>query len=126
MSDAPSVDLLAAFENAFPDTGFVLDETGEIVRTFVGPEIDVLLVEEIDDAVGRSVEDVFNERTARNLREHLVGSGIGLVTAGWGSAATYYLSAGAAALGGSVGFIAGDKIDDPHCPECEQPIALGF
>lgn len=56
----------------------------------------------------------------------LVGSGIGLVTAGWGSAATYYLGAGAAALGGSVGFIAGDKIDDPHCPECKQPIDLGF
>ena len=61
MSDAPSVDLLAAFENAFPDTGFVMNETGEIVRTFVGPEIDVLLVEEIDDVVGRFVEDVFSE-----------------------------------------------------------------
>jgi signal transduction histidine kinase len=71
MSEAPSVDLLAAFENAFPDTGFVLTETGEIVRTFVGPEIDVLLIEEIEDAVGQSVEDVFREQTARKLKEQV-------------------------------------------------------
>ena len=71
MSETPSVDLLEAFENAFPDTGFVLHETGEIVRTFVGPEIDVLLIEEIQDAVGQSVEDVFREQTARNLKEQI-------------------------------------------------------
>jgi signal transduction histidine kinase len=71
MSDAQSVDLLDAFEKAFPDTGFVLTKTGEIVRTFVGPEIDVLLIEEIEDAVGRSVEDVFREQTARRLTEQI-------------------------------------------------------
>lgn len=71
MSEVPSIDLLEAFENAFPDTGFVLTETGEIVRTFVGPEIDVLLIEEIGDAVGQSVADVFREQTARQLKEQI-------------------------------------------------------
>jgi signal transduction histidine kinase len=71
MSKAPSVDLLDAFEKAFPDTGFVLTETGEIVRTFVGPEIDVLLIEEIEKAVGQSVEDVFREQTSRKVQEQI-------------------------------------------------------
>jgi signal transduction histidine kinase len=71
MGEAPSIDLLDAFENAFPDTAFVLTETGEIVRTFVGPEIDILLIDEIEDAVGQSVEDVFREQTARKLKEQI-------------------------------------------------------
>ena len=71
MRDAPSVDLLDAFENAFPDTAFVLTEDGEILRTFAGPEIDVLLIEDFENAVGASVEDVFLERPARKLREQI-------------------------------------------------------
>jgi signal transduction histidine kinase len=64
-------DLLDAFENAFPDTGFVLDAEGAVVRTFAGPEIDVLLVEELDSVVGRTVREVFRAQTAVQLERQI-------------------------------------------------------
>lgn len=64
-------ELLDAFENAFPDTGFVLDAEGAVVRTFAGPEIDVLVVEEIDSVVGRTVREVFRAETATQLERQI-------------------------------------------------------
>ena len=55
-----------------------------------------------------------------------VGSGIGIATAGWGSAATYYLGGGLAAIGGGYGYIAGGSADKPQCPNCEEEIELGI
>ena len=56
----------------------------------------------------------------------VVGTGIGIATAGWGAPATKFLGAGGAALGGGAGYIAGDNVDKPQCPNCEETIKLGI
>jgi signal transduction histidine kinase len=71
MKDSKNTNLLDAFENAFPDTGFVLDEAGTVIRTFAGPEIDVLLVDDFRNAVGKTVEEVFREQTAATLQRQI-------------------------------------------------------
>lgn len=55
-----------------------------------------------------------------------VGTGIGIATGGRGAPATKYLGAGGAALGGGYGYIAGDSIDNPTCPNCDESIDFGF
>lgn len=71
MKDSNNTNLLDAFENAFPDTGFVLDADGNVVRTFAGPEIEVLLVEDFQNAVGKTIEEVFRTETAEELQRQI-------------------------------------------------------
>lgn len=55
-----------------------------------------------------------------------IGTGIGVASGGTGTAATYYLGAGLAAIGGGYGYIAGSATDQTHCPNCEGVIELGI
>jgi PAS domain S-box-containing protein len=64
----PNGNLLDAFTTAFPDTGFVFDTSGRIVRVFAGPGTDLLLFEDPDTAVGQTITDVFRERTADRIQ----------------------------------------------------------
>lgn len=63
-------DLLDAFESAFPDTGFVFDTEGEIVRAFAGPEVD-LLVGDVEGLVGTRVRDAFRSETAEKIENQI-------------------------------------------------------
>lgn len=54
------------------------------------------------------------------------GASIGIVSGGTGTAATYYLGGGLAALGGGYGYIAGSLADQPRCPNCDETIDLGI
>lgn len=56
----------------------------------------------------------------------VVGGSFGIASGGWGAPATYYLASGLAAIGGGYGFIAGNAMDKPHCPNCEETIEVGL
>jgi PAS domain S-box len=61
-------DLLNAFEEAFPDTGFVFNEDAVVVRTFAGPEVDLLVGNRNEPIVGKSVDDVFESSIAEEIQ----------------------------------------------------------
>ena len=55
-----------------------------------------------------------------------IGTGIGIATGGWASAATIPMGVAGAVLGSGVGYLLGDTADKPHCPNCEEKIDLGI
>jgi predicted RNA-binding Zn-ribbon protein involved in translation (DUF1610 family) len=54
-----------------------------------------------------------------------VGSVIGLATGGWGTVATVPFGIIGAVIGGGFGYILGDQVDKPKCPDCDEQIELG-
>jgi PAS domain S-box-containing protein len=88
--DASDGSLLDAFEDVFPDTGFVFDAEGTIVRAFAGPEVDRLVGDDPTAVVGNSLAESFDGDTAEKVqrqithtvesqrlqtREYVIGSG---------------------------------------------------
>ena len=69
--DAPDGSLLDAFEDAFPDTGFVFDAEGTIVRAFAGPEVDRLVGAEPAELVGTPVTECFSDGTAAKIQRQI-------------------------------------------------------
>jgi len=56
----------------------------------------------------------------------IIGAGIGLVSGGWGIAATIPLGVAAGSILGGSGYLIGDKLlDKVKCPSCNKPINLG-
>lgn len=55
-----------------------------------------------------------------------IGSVVGLATGGWGTVATIPFGAAGAIIGLGLGYIAGDQIDNPKCPDCDGHIKLGI
>jgi len=57
----------------------------------------------------------------------VIGAGIGLVSGGWGIAATIPLGIAAGSVLGGGGYLIGDKLlDRIKCPACKKPIDLGI
>lgn len=69
--DATDGRLLDAFENAFPDTGFVFDAQGMIVRAFAGPEVDRLVGDDPGELVGTPLGNCFDDGTAEALHQQI-------------------------------------------------------
>ena len=69
--DASDGSLLDAFEDVFPDTGFVFDADGTIVRAFAGPAVDLLVGSDPTAVVGDSLAESFDGDTAEKVQRQI-------------------------------------------------------
>jgi PAS domain S-box-containing protein len=63
--------MLTALLNAFPDVGFVMDETGTYVEVLANPDTESLLYEDPDELLGNSFHDLMPAAKADELLEPL-------------------------------------------------------
>jgi PAS domain S-box-containing protein len=63
--------MLSALLNAFPDVGFVIDETGTYVEVLANPDTESLLYEDAEDLIGNAFHDLMPDEKADELLEPL-------------------------------------------------------
>jgi PAS domain S-box-containing protein len=64
-------DELQALISAFPDVGFLVDEDGRYVQVLAGPESEALLFESATELLGKRIDDLYDDPTARRFTDAL-------------------------------------------------------